>query len=100
MDTLGIFITSDHYPDYLWALARAARNKGLRVRIHFSGSGVRLVSEAAINRLPQWAQITVCRESAAMFQVDRLLQAHQPQWLVPSGRMARLIQECDRHLFI
>ena len=100
MDTLGIFITSDHYPDYLWALASAARDKGLRVRIHFSGSGVRLIRTADLNQLPVWAQITVCRESAVLFQVERQLEAHRPQWLVPSGRMARLIRECDRHLFI
>ena len=100
MGTLGIFITSDHYPDYLWALASAARDKGLMVHIHFSGSGVRLVSADDLNQLPSWAQITVCQESAALFQVDRHLQAHRPQWLVESGRMARLIRECDRHLFI
>lgn len=100
MDSLGIFITSDHHPDYLWPLARAAREKGLTVHLHFSGSGVRLVHPVDSNQWSAWAQITVCRESAALFQVQRRLEAHRPQWLVPSGRMARLIRECDRHLFL
>ena len=100
MDTLGIFVTSDRYPDYWWALARAAGAKGLMVHLHFSGSGVRLIPTTDLNELSVWARITVCRESAALFQVDRSIKSHRSQWLVPSSRIARLIRECDRHLFI
>ncbi len=100
MDALGIFVTSDRYPDYLWPLALAARDKGLAVHIHFSGSGVRLISQADLERLSALAQISVCRESAVQFNMNSQMEAHWPHLLVSAGRMARLVQNCHRLLFI
>jgi hypothetical protein len=100
MKIFGIFIISDRHPDYLWPLARAARGKGLITHIHFAGSGVRLVPGADFNLLPASTQITICRQSVELFQVDRQLEARWSNWLVPSDQLARLIRQCDRHLFI
>ncbi len=101
MKTLGIFITSDRFPEYVIALAQAARNQGLTVRIHFTGSGVRLVQRAEFDRLVMLAHhVSVCSESAASLQVDGQFKIRRPRILVPSKRMARIIGTCDRHLFI
>jgi hypothetical protein len=100
MKTLGIFILSDHHPDYLWPMVRAARSKGMITHIHFAGSGVRLVPGADFNLLPASTQITICRQSVELFQVDRRLEARLSHWLVPADQLARLIRQCDRHLFI
>lgn len=100
MKTLGIFITSDRYPDYALALAQAARNQGLMVRIHLSGSGVRLVLRTDFDQLEAMAQISVCRESANVFHVDHLFERRREQALVPARQMARIVSTCDRHLFL
>jgi predicted peroxiredoxin len=100
MKTLGIFITSDRYPEYALSLARAASDQGLMVRIHFTGSGVRLVRHNYFDQLTAFAEISVCRESAAIFQVDHQLANERRRALVPSRRMAQIIRTCDRHLFI
>jgi hypothetical protein len=100
MKTLGIFITSDRHPEYALPLAKAARDQGLKVCIHFSGSGVRLVRRMDIDQLAAFAEISVCRESAAFFQVDHQLTDARRRTLVPSGRMAQIMRMCDRQLFI
>lgn len=100
MKTLGIFIISDRNPDYLKSLAWAARDKGLATHIHFSGSGVRLAAGADFDDLPPASRITICAESAELFEVDRRLRDCCAQWLVPSSRMAQIMRSCDRHIFI
>lgn len=100
MDCLGIFISSDRYPEYWWPLVRAARDKGLRVHVHFSGSGVRLIPEADLERLSALVQISVCRESAVQFGINSKLEVRWPHLLVSPGGMARLVRTCNRVLFI
>jgi hypothetical protein len=100
MKTLGIFILTDRHPDYLLPLASAAWGKGMITHIHFAGSGVRLVSGADFTFLPAATQITICRQSAELFKVDRQLEARWPHWLVPSHLIARLILQCDSQLFL
>jgi hypothetical protein len=100
MKSLGIFITSDRFPDYAVSLVRAAKDSGLMVYIHFSGSGVRLVRRAEFNQLAAWGRISVCQESAALFDVDDLTENDQPCLLVPPHQMGRIIQMCDRYVFM
>ena len=99
MKTLGIFITSDQYQEYAAALARAARRQGLTVRMHFTGSGVRLIERPEFEQLAALAHhSSICRESAAWFQVEDRIQG--PQTLPPFRQMAGIIRMCDRYLFI
>jgi hypothetical protein len=100
MKTLGIFVGTDRFPDYLQALAEAAGERGLNVRLHFFGSGVRLVPGTEFDRLPDASKVTICRESAAGLHLDGEPQAPWRRWLVPPGHMARILKMCDRHLFI
>lgn len=100
MKTLGIFIGSDRFPEYFWSLAGAAGEKGLNVHLHFFGSGVRLVPGTEFHRLPGSSRVTICRESVARLQLGSGPDDQWRRWLVPPEQMARIIQACDRHLFI
>ena len=100
MKTLGIFVGTDRFPDYLQALVEAAGEKGLNVRLHFFGSGVRLVPGTDFDRLPCFSNVTICRQSAAQQLPDAGPGAPWRSHLVPPGCMARILKVCDRHLFI
>ena len=98
MKTLGMIITTDRYPDQVWSLARTANKKRLLVRIHFTGPGVRLVHKPGFRQLARWAAVTICTESAESYLSVQCLENDCAQWLCRSNQMARLIEECDRHL--
>jgi hypothetical protein len=100
MKTLGIFIGSDRFPEYFRDLAAAAGDRGLKVHLHFFETGVRLVPEIEIDRLPATSKITICSESAVRQQLDAGANVPWRSWLVPADRMARIIRACDRHVFI
>ena len=100
MKTLGIFVGSDHFPQYFRDLAAAAGKKGLNVHLHFFGSGVRLVPGTEFDQLPGSLRVTICRESAIKERIDAGLEAPWHLWLVPPEQLARIILACDRHLFI
>jgi hypothetical protein len=100
MKTLGIFVGSDRFPEYFQSLAGAAEAKGLNVHLHFFGSGVRLIPVIEFDQLPASSRVTICRESAAGLELDAGPDAPWRRWLVPPEQMARIIQVCDRHLFI
>lgn len=100
MKTLGIFVGSDRFPEYFRALVGAAGEKGLNVHLHFFGSGVRLVPGIEFEQLPGSLRVTICRESAVKLQLDTGSKTPWHLWLVPPEQMARIIRECDRHLFI
>ena len=100
MKTLGIFIGSDRFPEYFRDLAAAAGEKGLNVHLHFFGLGVRLVPGTEFDKFPKSLQVTICRESAVKLLPDAGPGTPWHLWLVPPEHMARIIQKCDRHLFI
>ena len=100
MKTLGIFVGSDRFPEYFRNLAAAAGEKGLNVRLHFFGSGVRLVPGTAFDKLPESLRVTICLESAVKMLPDAGPGTVWHAWLVPPEHMTRIIQDCDRHLFI
>jgi hypothetical protein len=98
--TLGIFVGSERFADYLWALAEAAGKEGMNLHIHFFGAGVRLVPAADLQRLPASAQISICREGARMLPSENRRNTCWRRWLVPPEQMARIIRACDRHVFL
>ena len=97
---LGIFITSDRFPEYALPLAQAASRRGLMVRVHLTGPGVRLVQEAGFEQLAALGAVSICRESATRFLGVDYIENLLPGLLVPPHHMAWIIQACERHLFI
>ena len=101
MKTLAIFVISDRHMEYVFPLAQAAHREGVMVRVHLLGSGVRLVRQEAFGQLAALARISICSESAQFFEPDgQLAQAELQEKFVPAGEMARILRQCDRHLFI
>jgi hypothetical protein len=98
MKTLAMIITSDAYPDQVAALTQAAHQKGLCVHVHLTGTGVRLINTPQLDQVDQLATVTICRESVNAYLTGGCHGIKCPQWLVASSQMARLVDQCDRHL--
>lgn len=93
--SLAILVNSDRHPDYVLHLARAAREAGKHVHVHFFGEGIRLADRPRLEALSAIAAISVCRESVAdqgnPFGVDDTL------W-VPAESVVELVRRCDRYV--
>lgn len=100
MATLGILITTDGHTDYACQIARAAWEKGHRVRIHLAGPGVKVVGSTAFEPLGAWARITICRHGAEQMGLAEIIEQRYPHMLTADAGMADIIVGCDRHLVL
>ena len=95
-ETLGILVNTDDHPEYVISLARAARNKGKMVRVHFSGPGVRFLYGGGMAEIRDFIQATACAESLAKYghpaAKERLAGIH----IVPAAELGRFISDCRR----
>jgi hypothetical protein len=98
--TLGLLVTSDRFPDYVVHMVRAAHAKGLLVRIHMTGSAVRLMHHPEVAALAPIANISICRRSAADYQVTDHGGASGGSFRLFSDQIARFIEGCDRHVVL
>ncbi|MGD8367632.1 MAG: hypothetical protein PVG78_08320 [Desulfobacterales bacterium] len=55
---LGILVNSDRHPEYILRLARAARDRGKSVLVHFSGAGIRLADGPFCSALSDLAELS------------------------------------------
>jgi hypothetical protein len=93
--SLVILVTSEQHPEYVRQLARAARQKGKSVKVHFAGNGALLATSRMLTSLADCAEVTVCRDSAAGKDAAQLESAGL---LAPASRLAELIDGCDRYV--
>jgi hypothetical protein len=93
--SLAILVTSEQHPEYVRQLARAARQQGKSVKVHFAGTGVLLATSPMLASLVDCAEVTVCRDSAAGKDDGQMESAGL---LAPASRLAELIDGCDRHV--
>jgi len=59
VDRLGILVYSDRHPEYVLQLARAAKERGKQVCIHFTGAGLQLASGPLLEALAGLARISL-----------------------------------------
>ena len=70
MECLDITATTDRSLKHIIGLAKAARNKGRKVMIFFTGSGVRLTQHPDFKQLSNLAEMAVCRTSLEQFGIN------------------------------
>lgn len=100
MASLGILIITDSYAKYAREIVHAAHHKGHMVRIHLTGSGVKVAGSTAFEPVKAWAQITICRRSAEQLGLTEDLERRYPHKLTEDESMADVILGCDRHLVL
>lgn len=98
MKTLGILATTDRHAAWVLPLARSARRKAVRVRVHLTGSAVRIAATATFEELMRVATVTICRRSAESLLAPAQRARCSPHLFVGPDHTARLIAGCDRHV--
>ena len=96
--TLGIYVSSDRHLDKLIRLCRAARTKGVTVRIFFTAEGTRLITDPRLKALNGCAEIALCKvgfEGRRLKKDDAMVG--QGAFLNQSWN-AETIYHCDRFI--
>jgi hypothetical protein len=97
-DILGILVNTDKHLDYVINLTKAAYGKGKRVRIFFTGNGVKLTQSAEFSTLAGMAELSICTESFYKFGFTADVPGVHPDGFVTQEKNAELIAGSDRYL--
>lgn len=98
--TLGILVNSNRHLEIVAQLAKAAKDKGSGVKIHFLGRGTDALANSALFPISHRVQMSVCSislDNNASNCVDVLPQHVS---IVSPERMIRIVEECDRVLIL
>ncbi len=98
--SLMILVTSSQHRHVLVELAKAARSKGVIVKIHFVGNGVLLADSGFIAKLSRFGDVFVCRESQCESS-DQGFEDNQHfgKMDLPTG-MGDALNRCDRYVVL
>jgi hypothetical protein len=88
-DRLGILVHSDRHPEFVLQLARAAKERGKQVCIHFTGPGLQLAAGPLIEALAGLARISVEQKAPAEAGFVDSVAMHR----IP---MSEFFKACDR----
>ncbi len=98
---LGMFVATDLYMHHVLGIAKAARNKGLNVRVFLSWKGSKLTKDSSFGDLVDLARVEVCADSYSRMGYD-------PEKDIPPGLTSKqmatqskhveMINECDYYL--
>lgn len=98
---LGIFVTNPNYMQHVVGVTKAAKAKGLDVRIFFTWTGTKLAKDPQFADLCTIAKVAICADSYKKMGYD-------PENDIPAGLTAKemstqakhgaMIDECDYYM--
>lgn len=96
--TLGILVTSDRHLDHVINVTETAHKKGLKVKIYFTGTAVRLIDALEFSRLAGKANLGICDRSFLSLGLEGHLSGINANIFENRARHADIIRECERYL--
>lgn len=87
---LGIFVTNPHYMQHIMGVTRAARAKGIDVRIFFTWTGTKLAKDPQFAELCGLAKVAICADSYKKMGYD-------PENDIPAGLTAKEMSTQSKH---
>jgi predicted peroxiredoxin len=96
--TLGIMVNTDRHFDYIYALAKAAKNKGITTRIFFTGQGVLLTQGKEFERLVGLARLSVCDVSFRAHHLGGDVPGVGFKDFATQAVNAEMVAQCDRYI--
>ncbi|WP_035244011.1 DsrE family protein [Desulfonatronovibrio hydrogenovorans] len=95
---LGILVKDDKYLDQVVNLTRTAHQKGIEVRIFFTGKGVLLTQKADFEALVGKARLSVCDVSFRGFGLSADVPGLNFKDFATQAKNAEMVDECDRYV--
>ena len=96
--TLGILVTSDRHLDYVINVTETAHKKGMKVKIYFTGTAVRLTDSLGFSRLAEKASLAVCDRSFLSLGLADHSCGMNPDIFESQAKHADIMRECERYL--
>ena len=97
-DKLGVLVSSDKHLAKVIALTTAAHEKGVNVRIFFTGRGVLLTQKEEFSQLVGKAKLSVCDVSFRANGLEGDVPGVGFKDFATQARNAEMISECDRYV--
>ena len=96
--TLGMLVSSDRHLDYVIRLTEAAFGKGIKVKIFFTGNGVRLTQSADFQKLTGKANIALCDVSYRALGFNGDVPGLSFKDFATQAKNAEMVKDCDRYV--
>jgi hypothetical protein len=101
--SLLILVTAEKYMHHVVSLTKAARERGKKVYVLFSGRGVKLIQEPAFKIIEKCAHISICeasfREYGLADQAEKV-PATATAHLANQVQHAEIMARVDRHIVL
>jgi hypothetical protein len=96
--TLGIWVHSDQYFEYVLRLTEAAWRKEKLVRLFLSGPGLALLQETNLKKLSKMAQIIICHSSRKHTFIEKITTISPSVSTLAATQLMSQFRCCDRQL--
>ena len=96
--TLGILVTSDKHLDYVINMTETAHKKGMKVKIFFTGTAVRLTESSGFNRLAEKASLAICDRSFLSLGLAGQICGMNSNIFESQAKHADIMRDCERYL--
>jgi hypothetical protein len=96
--TLGIYVTTDRYLEQLIMLCKAAKKKGVAVKVFFTHQGTKLCTHPRLEELKKYVEIALCKVGFEGNQLDRSKAYVDDKAYTSQSWHAEMIYDCDRYL--
>ena len=95
---LGIYVTTDRYMEQLIRLCKAAREKGVAVKVFFTHQGTRLCTTPQIEELRKYVDIALCKVGFESNKLARESAQVEDKAFASQSWHAEMIYDCDRYV--
>lgn len=95
---LGIFVSSDQHLDKVIKICRAAKKKGVEVKIFFTHIGTRLCTDARMKELQELTTVALCKVGFENNDLNPNEALIEEKKFLSQTWHAEMIYDCDRYL--
>lgn len=96
--TLGIYVTSDRHLEKLILLCKAAKKKGVAVKVFFTHEGTRLCTDPEMEALAGIVDVALCKVGFESLELDESKTSLDRSAYSSQSWHAEMIYDCDRYL--
>lgn len=96
--TLGVYVTSDRHLEKLMLLCKAAKKKGVAVKVFFTHEGTRLCTDPLMEELSGFVDVALCKVGFEDQELDKSEAAVDSKAYSSQSWHAEMIYDCDRYL--
>ncbi len=97
-DRLGILVSSDYHLEKVISLTTAAHQKGKKVQIFFSHTGVLLTQKPEFEQLVGKAKMVLCLACFQKYGLEGDVPGFEEKDFATQAKHVEMIQECDRYV--